>query len=476
MPLEPGVRLGVYQIISAIGAGGMGEVYRAHDTALGRDVAIKILPDAFAADADRLARFEREARLLASVNHPNIAAIYGLERNESATCLVMELAAGETLAARIARTAGPRTTGAGLRVEGSGLPVDEALPIALQIAAALEAAHEKGIIHRDLKPANIVVGPDGKVKVLDFGLAKLAGEAEGVAQGFSPANSPTMAHAGTMAGVILGTAAYMSPEQARGKPVDKRADIWAFGCVLFEMLTGRPAFAGETLTDIVAAVVKNEPEWSALPLETPAGVRSVLRRCLKKDPAERLHDVADARLEIQDAYAAPHAIGSTPSAAGRGTGWLAVLPWALTAAVALLAGSLIVRSGQVRESPGSHLLTRLELSPPAGVELFNGDAQNIALSPDGRRAAFVGVRGGVRQVYVRRLDQFDAAPIRGTEGAFSCFFSPTGEAIGFISTNRSLKKVSMADGQIKLCRGQWLVVVVRAGLAMAQHVQSGNGR
>ena len=240
MPLLPGVRLGVYQVVSAIGAGGMGEVYRAHDTALGRDVAIKILPDTFAADAERRARFEREARLLASVNHPNIAAIYGLERNESATCLVMELAAGETLAALIARTAGPGTTGGGRRAEASGLPLDEALPIALQIAAALEAAHEKGIIHRDLKPANIVVGPDGKVKVLDFGLAKFdAGSASLSGERGELSHSPTLTFAATQLGVILGTAAYMSPEQAKGRAADKRSDIWAFGCVLFEMLSCR---------------------------------------------------------------------------------------------------------------------------------------------------------------------------------------------------------------------------------------------
>ncbi len=244
MPLEPGLRLGVYQIVIAIGAGGMGEVYRAHDTTLGRDVAIKVLPEAFAADGDRLARFEREARLLASLNHPNIAAIYGLERSPSATCLVMELAEGQTLASRIAR---------------GRIPIDDALRIALQIAAALEAAHDKGIIHRDLKPANIVVAPDGKVKVLDFGLAK---EMAHDAAAIDASHSPTMLPAGTLAGVLLGTAAYMSPEQARAKAIDARTDIWAFGCVVFEMLAGRPAFSGDTLTDIVAAVVTRDPDWA----------------------------------------------------------------------------------------------------------------------------------------------------------------------------------------------------------------------
>jgi serine/threonine protein kinase len=428
--LAPGARLGVYQIVTAIGAGGMGEVYRARDTTLDRDVAIKILPDVFAADAERLARFEREARVLASLNHPNIAAIYGLERNGAAACLVMELAPGETLAARIARGA---------------VPPDEALAIAIQITSALEAAHDKGIVHRDLKPANIVIAADGKVKVLDFGLAKLAG---GDAPAIDVTQSPTMAHAGTLAGVLLGTAAYMSPEQARGKAVDKRADIWAFGCVLFEMLTGTQAFAGETLTDIVAAVVKNEPDWRSLPAETPAGIRALLRRCLQKDPAQRVHDIADARLEIHDAQGTPQPIVTAPAVPRRGSSAMTMLPWALTLALALVAGSLAWRSWQAAGGARSQPLTRLELSPPAGVELFNGEAQGIALSPDGRRVAFVGVHGGVRQVYVRRLDQYDAVPIRGTEAAFSCFFSPGGDAIGFISTNRSLKKVSLVDGQI----------------------------
>jgi len=261
----------------------MGDVYRARDTNLGRDVAIKVLPDLFGADAERMARFEREARVLAQLNHPNIATIHGLERAGTSACLVMELVPGETLAARVGR---------------GRMPVDDAIPVAVQISAALEAAHEKGIVHRDLKPANIVVAPDGRVKVLDFGLAKaIAGDASDVAAPTNLTHSPT-AYGGTIAGVILGTAAYMSPEQARGKPVDKRTDIWSFGCVLFEMLTGKAPFEGETLTDIVAAVVKNEPEWDALPAETPTAIRAVLRRCLKKDPAQRLHDITDARLEL----------------------------------------------------------------------------------------------------------------------------------------------------------------------------------
>jgi Tol biopolymer transport system component len=427
--LSPGTRLGAYQIVAAIGAGGMGEVYRAHDSTLDRDVAIKVLPEAFAADAERLARFEREARVLASLNHPNIATIHGLERSGAIAFLIMELAAGDTLAARIKR---------------SPLPVDEAIAVATQIAAALEAAHEKGIVHRDLKPANVVVSPDGKVKVLDFGLAKALSH-DGPAIDVSL--SPTMAHAGTMAGVVLGTAAYMSPEQARGKSVDKRADIWAFGCVLFEMVTGRQAFAGETLTDIIAAVVKNEPDWTALPADTPRGVLSVLKRCLKKDPAQRLRDIADAQFALVEEHEEPRASEAVASAPARAR-WSVVLPWALTAALTLLAGSLLVRTWRPADGASSLPVTRLELSPPTGVEFYNGDAQDVALAPDGRRIAFVGVHGGVRQVYVRHLDQFDAVPIRGTEGAFSCFFSPTSDAIGFISTNRALKKVTLADGLV----------------------------
>src|ERR1017187_3361056 len=265
MPLSTGTKLGTYEVRSAIGAGGMGEVYQAHDTRLDRVVAIKVLPEAFAHDAERLSRFQREAKMLAALNHPNIATIHGLEQSGSTSYLVMELVAGETLQERVKR-------------EGA-VPVEEALAIAKQIAEALEAAHEKGIIHRDLKPANVKLTPEGKVKVLDFGLAKaFAGDSSTE----DMSNSPTLSMAATMQGVILGTAAYMSPEQARGKAVDKRTDIWAFGCVLFELLTGKQTFHGEDVTDILAAVVRAEPEWQALPTATPVKVRDLLRRCLQK--------------------------------------------------------------------------------------------------------------------------------------------------------------------------------------------------
>ena len=270
MALTPGTRLGVYDITAAIGEGGMGQVYRATDTKLKRQVAIKVLPPSLAVDADRLARFQREAEVLASLNHPNIAAIYGLEESGGMTALVMELVEGDDLSQRIARGA---------------MPLDEALPIAKQIAEALEAAHEQGIVHRDLKPANIKVRADGAVKVLDFGLAKAMDPA--VASGANAANSPTLTAHATALGMIIGTAAYMAPEQAKGKAVDKRADIWAFGLVLYEMLTGRAAFAGDTVTDIIAAVVTREPDWTALPAATPASIRRLLARCLEKDPKRR---------------------------------------------------------------------------------------------------------------------------------------------------------------------------------------------
>jgi len=286
MALSPGTRIGPYEIIGAVGAGGMGEVYRAHDTKLNRDAAIKVLPAAFAQDEGGVARLRREAQVLASLNHPHIASIYGLEETNGALALALEFVEGDDLARRLARGA---------------IPVEEAIAYAKQVVEGLEAAHEKGIVHRDLKPANIKVTKDGVVKVLDFGLAKVydgdAGEA-----GSDPSLSPTMSrHVGTQAGVILGTAAYMSPEQARGKPVDKRADIWAFGVVLFEMLAGRRLFAGETVSDTLAAVLTREPDWTMLPSSTPPGVRRLLTRCLERDSRKRLRDIGDARLELDDA-------------------------------------------------------------------------------------------------------------------------------------------------------------------------------
>src|SRR4029450_395525 len=288
MPLVTPTQIGPYRIIAPLGAGGMGEVYRARDDKLGRDVAIKVLPTSFAHDPDRLARFDREARLLASLNHPRIAAIYGFEDSAGIPALVLELVEGPTLADRIAH--GP-------------LGLTQALGIAGQITDALEAAHEKGIVHRDLKPANIKVTPNGDVKVLDFGLAKVL-EAEGAGRaGGDVSDSPTITVGATQHGVILGTAPYMSPEQARGFVVDKRTDIWAFGCVMYEMLAGRQAFLGNNVSDILASILRSEPEWKQLPASTPQKIRDLLRRCLQKDPQRRLHDIADARIEIDEAQA-----------------------------------------------------------------------------------------------------------------------------------------------------------------------------
>ncbi|MGH9254076.1 MAG: protein kinase domain-containing protein [Vicinamibacterales bacterium] len=377
MALPPGTRIGSYEVTAQIGAGGMGEVYRATDTKLRRQVALKVLPDAFAQDADRLARFEREARTLASMNHPNIAAIFGLEDAADVHALVMELVEGPTLADQIARGA---------------IPFDEALPIARQVVDALEAAHGQSVIHRDLKPANIKLRPDGVVKVLDFGLAKLVDTSgpDATAGDEVATYSPTLSLAATRAGVILGTAAYMSPEQARGKPVDTRTDIWAFGCVLYEMLTGRRAFGGEGVTDTLASVVRAEPDWNTLPAATPPGTRRLLRRCLRKDPRERLRDVGDARLELAEAEEPPPTV---PGSSTQRLKWsnAVVLLAALVAGIggwllrSNVAGGASVRTVQVQR-----------LTDLVGVE------EAPALSPDGRAVAFVAAAaGGRRQIWVR---------------------------------------------------------------------------
>ncbi len=300
MSVSSGTRLGPYQILAPLGAGGMGEVYRARDTKLGRDVALKVLPLAFAADPERLARFRREAQVLASLNHPGIAAIYGLEESDGVLALVMELVEGPTLAERIAQ--GP-------------VPLQEALPIARQIAEALEYAHERGVVHRDLKPANVKITGEGTAKVLDFGLAKALDPQES-ASSLNLANSPTMGIAPTQAGMILGTAAYMSPEQAKGRPADRRADIWAFGCVLYEMLTGDKAFNGEAISEILAAVMLKEPDWARLPSDSPPTVKRLLRRCLDKDPKRRLRDIGEARIAIEEYLGNPDAETQEPAVQG----------------------------------------------------------------------------------------------------------------------------------------------------------------
>jgi Tol biopolymer transport system component len=443
MSLSAGTRLGPYEVQSALGAGGMGEVYRARDTKLDRAVAIKILPEAFAADTERIARFDREAKTLASLNHLNIAHIHGLEEFDGVRALVMELVEGEDLAQRIARGA---------------IPVAEALPIAKQVADALEAAHEQGIIHRDLKPANIKVRRDGTVKVLDFGLAK-AMEPTGVASP-SVSQSPTITTpAMTEAGMILGTAAYMSPEQACGKPVDKRADIWAFGCVLYEMLTGQRAFDGQGVSETLARVIEREPDWDALPARTPAPIRRLLRRCLQKDRKRRLDSAAAARFDIEEAMApsGDNDEGVThPRAA-----WHLALPWVLTGATAL-ALALVLLFGGLRGNVASTAPIRVQVGLGADATLATLDRGSAAiLSPNGRSLVFVGQRRtGPASLFLRRLDQLEATPLPGTEGAHEPFFSPDGQWIAFFA-DAKLKKVAASGGApVTICdlpdgRGGW---------------------
>ena len=431
MPLEGGTELGPYEIVSPLGAGGMGEVYRAIDTRLKRSVAIKILPPAVATDGDRVARFQREAEVLASLNHPNIAAIYGLERAGDTTALVMELIEGPTLADRVERGA---------------IPIDEALPIARQIAAALEAAHEQGIIHRDLKPANIKLRPDGTVKVLDFGLAKAMEPASAVAAGLSM--SPTITTpAMTQAGMILGSAAYMSPEQARGKPVDRRADVWAFGAVLYEMFTGVRAFQGEDVGETLAAVVKTDVDWSLLPADTPPSIRTLLRRCLRKDRSQRLGDAGAVRIEIEESLAAPE---SQPAA--RLPLWRRVVLLRVPVLAALVAVSLAGAIGARLRAPLSEARpstpARLTLPMPRGTEL--SDYPVAAISPDGAQVAYVARRGNnVPELFLRPMNAFEARSIVRTDSGRTTapFFSPDGQWLAFF-TDGKLKKVSTTGGVV----------------------------
>jgi len=420
-----GAGLGPYRIIGRLGSGGMGEVYRARDTKLGRDVAIKVLPDVFTSDPERLARFEREARMLAALNHPNIAAIYGFEDADGIRALVLELVEGDTLADRIGR--GP-------------LPLKNALPMARQIVEALDVAHEKGIVHRDLKPRNVAVTHDGTVKVLDFGLAKETVRDGAAGDG---SHAPTMTIGGTREGMVLGTASYMSPEQARGQSVDKRTDIWAFGCVLYEMLTGQVAFSGQTIPDTIAAVLEREPNWAALPAATSSNLRRLVRRCLQKDPKERLRDIGDARIELDEELSGPEraGLGERPQ-----TARLPGVPasrWMFGVGIGLLVlGTAFGWWLRARPSAIERGAVRIDISPPAGTTFVVGFG---AVSPDGQFLTFVAQSPSGPNLWVRALDSQAAHELPGTAGAAFPFWSPDSRSIGFFASGK-LRRIEVAGG------------------------------
>jgi Tol biopolymer transport system component len=412
-------RLAHYEIIAHLGSGGMGDVYEAKDTRLGRNVALKLIPDGFAADADRAARFEREARALAALNHPHIAAIHGLEEADGRMFLVMELVPGKTLEQRIGR---------------SPVPIEETLVIARQIAEALEAAHDKGIVHRDLKPANIKLTPDGRAKVLDFGLAKLTAPRS---DADSAAKSVTLTSLGTQVGMVLGTAAYMAPEQAKGQDVDRRADIFAFGCVLYEMLVGRPAFDGESITDIVSRILQRDPDWTRLPAGLPPSVHRLLRLCLAKDPKMRRQSAGDVRVDLEQAIAEPVSINSPAQLTQRAPRLARI--GLLAIAAALIAALAIPAAVHLGESPPREMRVEL-VTPPTHFPL------DFALSPDGTQIAFTadGPRGA-EVLYVRVLSGTEAQPLAGTEGARHPFWSPDGRSIGFFAAGM-LARIDIAGG------------------------------
>jgi Tol biopolymer transport system component len=419
LALSAGTRLGAYEILGPLGAGGMGEVYRAADTNLGRQVAIKALPSEVAGDPERMARFRREATLLASLNHPNVASIYGLEEAGGQPFLVLELVEGEDLAERLRR--GP-------------LPVDDAVGVARQITEALEEAHSKGIVHRDLKPANVKLTPEGRVKVLDFGLAK-AWEADPDAGSSGDlSQSPTLARSGTLAGVVLGTAAYMSPEQAKGKRVDRRSDVWAFGALVYELLTAQRAFPGEDVSDTLAAVLRGEPDFAKLPKQTPATLRRVLELCLTRDLDRRVHDIADVRLAMDGAFDPAPASAPAPSQTPR--------LWAV-AALASLATGLLVWGLAGRRSPPAREVVRLTALLPSAGSLARLGRPVFAVSPDGRRLAYATAEG----VYLRSMDELDAQLLPGTEQRRlqALFFSADGASIGF-QEGQQLKRLDLSGG------------------------------
>jgi eukaryotic-like serine/threonine-protein kinase len=420
----PGARLGHYHILGRLGVGGMGEVYRARDTKLGRDVAIKTLPPAFISDPERLARFEREARVLASLNHPHIGAIYGLEDSGGVRALVLELIDGQTLADRIRQ--GP-------------LSLNETRTIAGQLAAALDAAHERGIVHRDFKPANIKITPDGVVKVLDFGIAKASSEAASS----EASRTPTVTIGRTREGLMIGTAAYMSPEQARGQSVDKRTDIWAFGAVLYEMLTGQVAFRGDSLSDTLAAVLNREPNWTALPAATPGNIRRLLQRCLEKDPKRRLRDIGDARLEFEVELSEPDRAGPGQRPEKERSSHVLASWWTYAFGAALLIlGTAIGWWGHSGPSTDERGAVRIDVSPPAGTKFVVGFG---AISPDGQFLAFVAESANGPTLWVRALDSQAAHELPGTDGAAFPFWKPDSRSLGFFASGK-LRRVDIAGG------------------------------
>lgn len=428
--------MGPYEILDAIGAGGMGEVYRARDSRLGRNVALKVLPETFARDAERMARFQREAKVLASLNHPNIASVYGLEESDSTRGLVMELVEGPTL---------------GERIKQGALPLDEALPVARQIAEGLEYAHERGIIHRDLKPSNVKLTPDGQVKLLDFGLAK-ALEGETIEEELQ--NSPTLSAAATRTGMLLGTAAYMSPEQARGKRVDRRADIWSFGCVLYEMLTGRGTFNGETTSDILASVIRAEPDWSSLSGSVPPRIRELLGRCLQKDPKQRLQAIGDARITLQEALSGSFTSEAVPAVPPSQELHRRGIAWALLVA-GLVFGATVAGfiAWELSPAPERRPISRFgfpfhfpEGQSAASAGFPMRDFPAVAISPDGTELAYVAGFGESTEVFLRPVDRLQSQALAGTTNATSPFFSPDGQWVGFFADGK-LKKVSIHGGE-----------------------------
>ncbi len=432
-------QIGHYQIHREIGRGGMGVVHLARDTLLQRDVAIKMLPEDLAGDEDRLSRFEREARLLASLNHANVAAVYGLEEVDGVRYLVLEYIDGEDLSDRLA---------------GGALPVDEALHLGKQIASAVEAAHAKGVIHRDLKPANVKVTVDGDVKVLDFGLAKAFDDHPTTASGLAESPTVVVTHSPTVPGVVLGTAGYMSPEQARGKPIDKRSDIWSFGCILYEMLTGKCPFPGESVTESLGATIHKEPDWAVLPEATPPSVQLLLHRCLQKDRSRRLQDIGDARIELDDTLSGSSQAwtggvqAGAPAARGPGLPWLVVTAVLLVIAVGL---SVTFSRPAVTGAP----VVRASVPPPANTAFIpNGDrAGPVVISPDGRTLAFTAmVEGGRRQLWVRPLGADEARILPGTEEAIFPFWSADSRSLGFFALG-ILKRVDLTGGTpITICQ------------------------